>query len=124
MNDYQNHVEQLKTAPLTYLLSIADSYPVHVDIKTPDNFVRGCKNYIWFSSCQLGDTYNFKFASGSKISLGMCIILGTYLSGKTAEQILAVKYNNLKDFTRFLPGERQKGVQAVLNRIHQSVNKT
>lgn len=119
MSQYEHHVKQLQTSSTDYLISIAKDYPVHADIKVPNNFVRGCKNYIWFDTCEFDGTYEFKFASGSMISLGMCIVLGSYLSAKTRNEILSVKYSDLKDFTRHLPGERQKGVQAVLNRIHQ-----
>ena len=118
----EQHINKLKDSSIDYLIELARSEQVHADIKTPDKFVRGCKNYIWVSTDPQSDnTFKFRFASSSYISLGMCLILGSHLNGLTATQISQVKFSDLKKFTVYLPLERQRGVQAVLNKIHQEV---
>lgn len=118
----EQHINKLKNSSIDYLIELARAQPVHTDIKTPKQFVRGCKNYIWVSTDPQSDnTFKFRFASSSYISLGMCVILGSHLDGLTAEQVGKVKFSDLRDFTVYLPLERQRGVQAVLNKIHQEV---
>jgi sulfur transfer protein SufE len=121
MITYQQHLENMQADPMTYIMSLAKAEPVHVDIKKPCNFIRGCKNYIWFEMIPKGTNYGFLFASGSNVSLGMCLILGSYMVGKTPEQMAQVKFSDLREFTKYLPGERQKGVQAVLNSMHKQL---
>lgn len=109
----------MKSDPITYMMDLAKQEPIHADIKQPCNFVRGCQNYIWYEMFPQGNRFGFRFASGSAISLGMCLILGSYLSDKSLNEIQKVKFNDLREFTRHLPMDRQRGVQAVLNRILQ-----
>lgn len=118
----EQHLTKLKNSSIDYLIELARSEVVHTDIKTSDKFVRGCKNYIWVSTDpQPDNTFKFRFASSSYISLGMCLILGSHLNGMNATQIKQVKFSDLRKFTVYLPVERQRGVQAVLNKIHQEV---
>ena len=118
----EHHISKLKNSTIDYLIELARSEPVHADIKTDDKFVRGCKNYIWVSADpQADNTFKFRFASSSYISLGMCLVLGSHLNGMTAKQLSQVKFSDLKQFTVYLPVDRQRGVQAVLNKIHREV---
>lgn len=114
-NDFTNR-EQM----LDYLIFLGESLPAmskeHINKKT---HVRGCQNNIWITCQKDNDACYYSFHSDSKVVRGICKVFQDVYTGKSAEQITDINYYDFKDIAANMTHERQRGMQAIINRIHK-----
>ena len=124
MNILKTHIDRIKNFTSSdqvsdYLMQLGNEVQVDSSIRIRENFVRGCQSFVWVDCEKSNNTVKFKFSGSGKLSLGVCKVLSDALNDKTVEEITRTTFSEFHEFSRSLPINRQRGMQAILNRMHK-----
>ncbi len=118
---YVKLVKDLRDSGLLYqcLLDFGKDIDTDIDIRTQQNFVNGCQSQVWITGSCKNDIWSFKFDSDAIMVKGLGkIILDTY-NGLNKDQISAITFHQFKPLAATLSTQRQRGLQAIINKIHR-----
>ena len=105
-----------------YLLDEGKSVPDMPDeFKSYHNEIQGGQSRVWLIAEQTGDLYNFAIDSDAFIVKGIGKLVTTAFNGSTKEECLDIKFADFGLISRFLTGQRQRGLQSIINAIHKRV---
>ena len=87
--------------------------------KTDEYGVHGCQSQVWLRAERMGDRLEFQAISDSAIVSGLIAVLMRVYSGRTPEEILAVKPDFISaiGLHEHLSPTRSNGLQAMLDAI-------
>lgn len=88
-------------------------------LRVKDNYMRGCRSPIWVIARIEDNTWHFEFDSDTLIAKGLARIVQNVFSGMTTSEIGQITFKDFGNIARRLPVERQKGLQAMINRVHK-----
>lgn len=120
LESYIELVKDLKDSGLLYqcLLDYGKNITTDIDIRTQSNFVNGCQSQVWITGTCKDNIWKFKFDSDAIMVKGLGkIVLDTYNS-MTANEIQAITFHQFKPLAATLSTQRQRGLQAIINKIH------
>jgi cysteine desulfuration protein SufE len=121
LDSYVKLVKDLRDSGLLYqcLLDFGKDIDTDIDIRTQQNFVNGCQSQVWITGSCKNDIWSFKFDSDAIMVKGLGkIILDTY-NGLNKDQISAITFHQFKPLAATLSTQRQRGLQAIINKIHR-----
>lgn len=125
MNTIEQYTQQLtdltsRDQVLEYLIYLGESLPEFNSKNiNKQTHVRGCQNNIWATCQKETDRCYYSFHSDSKIVRGVCKILLDVYNSKTATEVTSISYYDFRSIASLLTHERQRGMQAIINRIHR-----
>ena len=91
------------------------------DFKTYHNEIQGCQSRVWIIAEQTGNVWNFAIDSDAFIVKGLGKLVTTAFNGSSSSECLDIKFADFGLISRFLTGQRQRGLQAIINNIHKTV---
>jgi len=91
------------------------------DFRTYHSEIQGCQSRVWLIAEQTGNVWNFAIDSDAYIVKGIGKLVTTAFNGSTREECLDIKFVDFGLISRFLTGQRQRGLQAIINTIHKKV---
>jgi len=91
------------------------------DFRTYHNEIQGCQSRVWLIAEKTGSVWNFAIDSDAFIVKGLGKLVTTAFNGSTATECLDIKFVDFGLISRFLTGQRQRGLQAIINTIHKKV---
>lgn len=91
------------------------------DFKTYHNEIQGCQSRVWIIAEQTGNVWNFAIDSDAFIVKGLGKLVTTAFNGSSSSECLDIKFSDFGLISRFLTGQRQRGLQAIINNIHKTV---
>jgi sulfur transfer protein SufE len=119
INDIKDYSEFVEWVNL-----LSKQLTVDPSIRTPEHFVYGCQVSTWFK-CSVDDNkLFFSFDSDSNFAKGVVKILLDIINGSTAEEIKKLSFYDFRQISRYLPTERQRTLQIILNKAHELANTT
>ncbi len=121
LDSYVKLVKDLRDSGLLYqcLLDFGKDIDTDIDIRTQQNFVNGCQSQVWITGSCKNNIWSFKFDSDAIMVKGLGkIILDTY-NGLNKDQISAITFHQFKPLAATLSTQRQRGLQAIINKIHR-----
>jgi cysteine desulfuration protein SufE len=105
-----------------YLLDEGKMVPDMPDeFKSYHNEIQGCQSRVWLIAEQTGTVWNFAIDSDAFIVKGIGKLVTTAFNGSTSEECLDIKFADFGLISRFLTGQRQRGLQSIINAIHKQV---
>lgn len=104
----------------TWLLEQARDIPPEksIQLRVPANYIRGCEFATWVAGYNTQDGWVFEYDSDSKITRALAEMVVSVCNGKSNDEIRNLKFSDFVGITTYLPHNRKKGVQLLLNRIH------
>jgi cysteine desulfuration protein SufE len=102
----------------TWLLSLGEQVPLHPDLRLKQNYVRGCQSFVWVDGVVIDNCCEFRLDSDSRIAKGICKILMDCFNGLNPQQVLAINFQQFSNVAKTLSVQRQRGLQALINKIH------
>jgi cysteine desulfuration protein SufE len=121
LESYVELVKDLRDSGLLYqcLIDYGKNIDTDIGIRNQQNFVNGCQSQVWITGTCKSDLWYFKFDSDAIMVKGLGkIILDTY-NGLNKEQIAAITFHQFKPLASTLSTQRQRGLQAIINKIHK-----
>jgi len=107
-----------------YLLDLSKEIETDIGIRSSANYVNGCQSQVWITGKCINDSWTFKFNSDALMVKGLGkIILDTY-NDLSSEEIQTITFHNFKPLAATLSTQRQRGLQAIINKIHQITHTT
>ena len=91
------------------------------EYRTYHNEIQGCQSRVWIVSEQTGNVWNFAIDSDAFIVRGLAKLVTTGFNGCSAQECLDIKFIDFGLISKFLTGQRQRGLQAIINNIHKQV---
>jgi len=116
IKDYSEFVE--------WINSLSKQLTVDPSIRTPEHFVYGCQVSTWFKCSVDENRLFFSFDSDSNVAKGVVKILIDVIDGLTVEEIKKISFYDFRKIACFLPTERQRTLQIILNKAHELANST
>ncbi len=93
-----------------------------IQLRKPENFIRGCEVSTWIAGYNTENGWQFDYDSESKINRSLAEIVVNVCNGCTTDRIRTINFSDFADITAYLPYNKKKGVQLMLNRIHKITN--
>jgi len=105
-----------------YLLDEGKQVPDMPDeFKSYHNEIQGCQSRVWLIAEKTGSVWNFAIDSDAFIVKGIGKLVTTAFNGSTSQECLDIKFADFGLISRFLTGQRQRGLQSIINAIHKQV---
>jgi sulfur transfer protein SufE len=89
-----------------------------MQLRKPENFIRGCEVATWIAGYNTENGWHFDYDSDSKINRSLAEIVTSVCNGLDTQKLQSIKFSDFTGITTFLPSNRKKGIQLMLNRIH------
>ena len=103
-----------------YLLGLGrDSFST---IGGKGELVTGCQSQVWVNHAQHTKYHTFHIDSDSIMVKGIGAIVSTAFNDATTEQAKEIKFEQFKPLAKKLTYQRQRGLQSMINKIHEIVN--
>jgi len=121
INAFRDH-----DAAISWFISLGESHSViQENLRVPKNYVRGCcpDCKVWCTAECTDNIWKIIADSDSKQLKSLCKILTDVYTGKTASEIKNIKYKDFYSISKVLNREKQKGLQSLINRVHNLVSK-
>jgi len=96
-----------------YIIELGQDLDDLSEIRTPENFVDGCQSAVWVA---VKDN-KFIVDSDAFLVKGVAKIITEQANSLTDTSELSL--NMFSDITKFLTTQRQRGMQAIINRIRK-----
>lgn len=107
------------------LVQYSKQLPTFSDsMKAEAQEIKGCENQVWFMHQQVGSQFFFALDSNARITKGILGIILAFFQGKKREEINQESLQHyLQDtgLTPFLSPSRNHGVNAIVDRIFQTI---
>lgn len=100
------------------LLSLANQVPDNYALRTDKNYLYGCQSDVWLSGTCENSRWNFSFDSNAQMVKGIGKIVLDCFNNLTADEIRSINFIRFRNIAALLPHERQRGLQFIINRIH------
>ena len=82
-------------------------------IRTNDNYVNGCQSAVWVTAEKQNGRWNIVTDSDAFMVKGIARVVAEVAKSKPS----AVRFGDFHSITKNLTVQRQKGMQAIINRI-------
>ena len=96
-----------------YIIDLGQDLDDLSEIRTPENFVDGCQSAVWVA--RLDD--KFVVDSDAFLVKGVAKIITEEANSMSDPKMLSM--NTFSEITKFLTTQRQRGMQAIVNKIRQ-----
>jgi cysteine desulfuration protein SufE len=106
------------------LLDLAKHMPDNYALRTNKNYLYGCQSDVWLTGNCYNDRWRFNFDSDSLMVKGIGKIVLDCVNNLTSNEIRNLNYFSFKKIAVFLPYEKQRGLQFIINRIHAIIGST
>ncbi len=91
--------------------------------KTRENRITGCQSQVWLKvDTSHKDIFVFTLDSDSMMVKGVGTFVASAFSHCTKEQINKIKFEDFKPLAAKLTYQRQRGLQSMINKIHEVTN--
>lgn len=93
-----------------------------VEIRTPDNVIRGCELPVWLVCTRSGGKLYFAFDADSSVIKGLVALLLVQVNGKTPDELINLDLvGNLKllGLEKHLTPSRNNGLNGIIARIDE-----
>ena len=120
LDSYTDLFKELNDRDFLYqsLLDYGKSIPDNISIRTKENYINGCQSQVWVVGSITDNRWTFTLDSDAIMVKGIGkIVLDTY-NDLTTEEILSITFHHFKSLTILLSTQRQRGLQAIINKIH------
>ena len=95
--------------------------PNNRSIRDMSNFVPGCEHPVWMAYVSTSQGINFDISCDGTDSQGVAGIVVQALNNLTAREIRAIDFSEFKDIARYLNNRQQRTLNAMLNRIKDTI---
>lgn len=121
LNSYIKLVTDLNDTGLLYqcLLDLSKDIETDINIRIPNNYVNGCQSQVWITGHCTDSKWHFKFDSDALMVKGIGKIILDTFNGLASSEIQNITFHNFKPLAATLSTQRQRGMQAIINKIHQ-----
>lgn len=108
----------------SWLIDLGKTHTVRdcISLRVSKNYIRGCQTAVWLSGNEHNDTWTFSTDSDIYYVKGIAHIVSQTYNGLGTEEISNITYQDFKPVSQALPTLRQRGLQSMINRIHNIVN--
>ena len=124
-NEIIQSFEALSTVEEKYalLFELGENLPpMHPDLKTDENLVRGCQSLLWFHLHEEEGRFSLAADSDSMVIKGISALLVRLVEGRTAEEILTIDMDFIDKLKIWkLASKRNNSLMAMLAHIHTRV---
>ena len=97
------------------LLEIGGDMTDTSDIKTNENYVSGCQSAVWITADKVNGVWDIKTDSDAFMVKGIAKLVAEVATPDPS----AIRFGDFHSITRNLTVQRQKGMQAIINKIIQ-----
>ena len=123
LQNLENYIKTAEThksleSLTAWLLELGKHHLSDLSIRQHENFVNGCQSQTWISADCADGVWQFGFLSDAYFVQALGRIVTDTYSGLTAEQIQQITYHNFKPLASRFSIQRQRGLQAFINRVH------
>lgn len=91
------------------------------NIRQQQNYVSGCQSQVWIVGEQKNNQWTFLFETDTYMVYGIGKILLDTFNNLPASEIKKITYHDFKPIAAVLSSQRQRGLQAIINKIHTIV---
>lgn len=121
LDSYIKLIKDLDDTGMLYqcLLDLSKEIQTDIDIRLPANYVNGCQSQVWITGKCSENSWSFKFDSDALMVKGIGKIMLDTFNGLTSAEIQNITFHNFKPLAATLSTQRQRGMQAIINKIHQ-----
>jgi len=95
--------------------------PNDLSIRDMRNFVPGCEHPVWMSYVLTERGIKFAISCDGSDSQGVAGIIVRALNGLTALEIRSLDFSEFRDIARYLNNRQQRTLNAMLNRIKDTI---
>ena len=95
------------------LLEIGGDMEDLSDIRTNENYVRGCQSAVWITANKVDGVWDIKTDSDAFMVKGIAKLVAEVAIPDPS----AIRFGDFHSVTKNLTVQRQKGMQAIINRI-------
>ncbi|MCP4832647.1 MAG: SufE family protein [Gammaproteobacteria bacterium] len=95
--------------------------PNNTSIRDMKNFVPGCEHPVWISYTLNGSGVNFDISCDGADSQGVAGIVVQALGGLTARETRAINFAEFREIARYLNNRQQRTLNAILNKIKDTI---
>lgn len=125
LNEYINLIKDFDSVEVFYDMLMENGKKIaknkQYNIRQQENFVNGCQSQVWLTGSFANDQWKFLFETDTYMVYGIGkIILDTFNNLSSAE-IKQITYHDFKPVASVLSSQRQRGLQAIINKIHTIV---
>ena len=97
------------------LLEIGGDMDDVSNIRTNENYVSGCQSAVWITANKVGGVWDIKTDSDAFIVKGIARLVAEVATPNPS----AIRFGDFHNITQNLTVQRQKGMQAIINKIIQ-----
>lgn len=97
------------------LLEIGGDMEDVSDIRTNENYVSGCQSAVWITANKVDGVWDIKTDSDAFMVKGIARVVAEVAKSNPSK----VSFGDFHSITKNLTVQRQKGMQAIINRIRQ-----
>lgn len=90
-------------------------------IRDQINYVNGCQSQVWLAGSSNNGRWTFLFETDGFLVYGIGKIVLDTFNDLTAAEIKNITYHDFKPIAAVLSSQRQRGLQAIINKIHTLV---
>ena len=118
---YIKLVKDLSDSGLLYqsLVDVGKGISTNINIRSSENYVNGCQSQVWITGKCVNNSWRFTFDSDAIMVKGIGKIVLETFDNMSTEEIRSVTFHNFKPLAAVLSTQRQRGLQAIINKIHQ-----
>lgn len=126
LDSYIKLVKDLGDTGLLYqcLLDLGKDTGTDITIRNPNNYVNGCQSQVWITGKCVSDCWTFKFDSDALMVKGIGKIVTDTFNQLSTNEVRSITFHNFKPLAATLSTQRQRGLQAIINKIHQITHTT
>ncbi len=95
------------------LLEIGGDLTDTTDIRTNENYVSGCQSAVWITVSKDNDVWDIKTDSDAFMVKGIARLVAEVATPNPS----AIRFGDFHSITKNLTVQRQKGMQAIINKI-------
>ena len=125
LNKYIELVKSVDNTEFLYDMFMEDGKALakkkDYNIRLQENYVSGCQSQVWIVGQKQGDAWTFLFETDTYMIYGVGKILLDTFNNLPAEEIKKITYHDFKPIAAVLSSQRQRGLQAIINKIHTIV---
>lgn len=125
LNTYIETLKGLENTEFLYDMFVENGKDLakkkNFNIRQQENFVNGCQSQVWIRGQQTDNKWSFLFETDTYMIYGIGKIVLDTFNNLSAEEIKNITFHNFKPVAAVLSSQRQRGLQAIINKIHTIV---
>lgn len=125
LNEYINLIKDFDSVEVFYDMLMENGKKIaknkQYDIRQQENFVNGCQSQVWLTGTVSNNQWNFLFETDTYMVYGIGKIILDTFNNLSSTEIQQITYHDFKPVASVLSSQRQRGLQAIINKIHTIV---